>query len=58
MGSLDKRIENLEHQLRGSKPVHINVVQEGPEGREREEELLYSVMLQPSEDERGEGWRL
>jgi hypothetical protein len=51
VGSLDKRIENLEHQIRGPKPVRINVVQEGPDGREQEEEVLYSFVLQPSKDE-------
>jgi hypothetical protein len=50
VANLDKRIENLEHQLRGPKPVRINVVREGPEGREGEEEALYSFVLQPSED--------
>ena len=51
MGGLDKRLEALAHRIRGPKPVRINVVQEGPPGREREEEPLYSFVLQPSEDE-------
>jgi hypothetical protein len=55
VASLDKRIENLEHQLGDPKPIRISVVQEGPEGREHEEEPLYSFVLQASEEE--DAWR-
>ena len=55
MGSLDKRLEDLEHQLGNPKPVRINVVQEGPEAREHEEEPLYTFVLQPFEEGESDG---
>ena len=55
MGHLNKRIENLERRIGNPKPVRINVVQESPEGREHEEEPLYSFVLQPSGDEESGG---
>jgi hypothetical protein len=51
VGSLDKRIEALEQRLGGRGPVRIVVVQEGPKGREDEEEPIYSFTLSLSEDE-------
>jgi hypothetical protein len=63
MGSLDKRIDSLEQRLGGREPVRINVVQEGPKGREDEKEFLYTVTVYPSEGnpleeapEQGESW--
>ena len=48
MGSIDKRLENLErHVASTQRPVRIDVVQEGPRGREGEVEPLYSFVLDP-----------
>lgn len=56
MGSIDKRLENLERRVEATRrPVRINVVQEGPKGREREVEPLYSFILNPSGDEKPSG---
>lgn len=42
MGSIDRRLEELERRLGGGEPVRINVVREG------KEEPAYSVVLTPS----------
>jgi hypothetical protein len=42
MGSIDRRLEDLERRFGGGEPVRINVVREG------KEEPAYSVVLMPS----------
>jgi len=37
MGSLDKRIDNLERRMGSPQPVVIVLMEDGPPGREREE---------------------
>ena len=55
MGSLDKRIENLERRAgERRRPVEIRVVQDGPPGREHEAQYLYSIISEPAE---GGGWK-
>jgi hypothetical protein len=50
MGNLDKRIENLERRAGDQRrPVEIRVVQDGPPGREREAQYLYSIISEPTE---------
>jgi hypothetical protein len=46
------RVKRLERCFGGKEPVRINVLQEGPEGREDELEPLYSFTLNPSGDEK------
>jgi hypothetical protein len=59
MGRIGKRLETLERHveatLSGARPVRINVVQEGPKGKEDEVEPLYSFILSPSGDEKPKG---
>ena len=55
MGSLDKRIEDLERRAGDQRQsVEIRVMQEGPPGREHEAEYLYSIISEPAE---GGGWK-
>jgi hypothetical protein len=53
MGLRDKlkRLEQRAVAKLGPEPVRINVVQDGPKGREREVEPLYSFILNLSGDE-------
>ena len=56
MGRIGKRLQSLEQRAASARqPVRINVVQEGPKGKEDEVEPLYSFILSPSGDEKPKG---
>ncbi len=54
MRNIGKRLEDLKRHVEATRrPVRINVVQEGEQGKEDEVELLYTVVLtNPSGDEK------
>ena len=56
MGSLDKRLEDLERRVGSPQPVVIVLMQDGPPGREREEAVeVGRFTLYPTEDEESGG---